>query len=527
MRVLVVDDDVMTVSLIRQTLSIAGYDVISAAHGEEALKILAKEPLRMVISDWRMPGMSGPELCRAVRGAKFSRYIYLILLTAFDGTQERIDGFSSGADDFVRKPFHPAELVARVRAGERVLNAERAELQAEITMRRHVERELVTQRQQLEQSNGELKKSNEKLSELYQTAQRFVDNVSHEFRTPLTVIKGYAEAVGEGMAGPVNQRQKEFLGYVVDRTRDLAQMVDDLLDTSKLRAGTLRVDRAPQTLEEILQPVRPILKAKAAMVKVEWVEDIADDLPVVIADAEKAGRVILNLAVNAIKFSPEGGRVTLWARRQREPGGGVEVGVTDHGPGISPESMAVVFDRFQQLSQGRNKNKGFGLGLNIARELVALNLGEIRVTSQLGQGSTFSFTLPPNDPDEVLRRYLAYLTTLTEVETSIGAMRIVQLAGAAVAEEVRKYFATTIRPSDLILQAPDGQSLLVIGCGSDVDAWVERLRREMESFTSRMGPSVILESVAIEALGQWHYPLAKDELWSNLMQCIHQENCHA
>jgi signal transduction histidine kinase len=465
MRVLVVDDEVTVVSLIRQTLSIAGYDVISAPNGAEALKILAKEPLRMVISDWRMPGMSGPELCRAVRGAKFSRYIYLILLTAFDGAQERIDGFSSGADDFVRKPFHPAELVARVRAGERVLNAERAELQAEITMRRHMERELVTQRQQLEQTNADLKKSNEKLSELYQTAQRFVDNVSHEFRTPLTVIKGYAEAVGDGMAGPVNQRQKEFLGYVVDRTRDLAQMVDDLLDTSKLRAGTLRVDRAPQTLEDILQPVRPILKAKAAMMKVAWEEDIDSDLPVVIADAEKVGRVLLNLAVNAIKFSPEGGRVTLWARRQQGPGGGngVEVGVTDHGPGISPENLAVVFDRFQQLGQGRNKNKGFGLGLNIARELVALNLGEICVTSQLGQGSTFSFTLPPNDPDEVLRRYLIYLQSLAEVETTIGAMRIVHLAGSEVPEDVRKYFATTIRPSDLILQTPDGRSLLVIG----------------------------------------------------------------
>jgi PAS domain S-box-containing protein len=153
----------------------------------------------------------------------------------------------------------------------------------------------------------QLERTNIKYAELYKTAQRFVEDVSHEFRTPLTVVKGYAEAIADGLAGPITGEQKEFLGYVSDRTRDLAQMVDDLLDSSKLRAGTMRIDRKPHRIEDILAHARLMIVSKAAANQITVVEDFASDLPEIYADAEKAGRVLVNFAVNEIKFSPTGG----------------------------------------------------------------------------------------------------------------------------------------------------------------------------------------------------------------------------
>ena len=249
----------------------------------------------------------------------------------------------------------------------------------------------------------QLERTNARYAELYKTAQRFVEDVSHEFRTPLTVVKGYAEAMADGLAGPITGEQKEFLGYVSDRTRNLAQMVDDLLDSSKLRAGTMRIDRKRHRVEEIIAHARMMIVAKAAANQIELIEDLDADLPDVYADAEKSGRVLVNFAVNAIKFSPPGGRITLWARHTAE--GGAEIGVTDQGPGISLEDQNLLFERFRQVGDTQNSSaKGFGLGLNIARDLVALNLGQIRVVSSPGQGSTFSFTLPPDEPPKILQR---------------------------------------------------------------------------------------------------------------------------
>ena len=135
-----------------------------------------------------------------------------------------------------------------------------------------------------------------------------------------------------------------------------------------LKARTLRVDRRAVTIEEIIDRVRPLITARALHRRAEVRESIGAGAEVVFADPEKASRVVLNLAVNAIKFSGEGAPVELWARSA--VGGGVEIGVTDHGPGLEPDDVAKVFDRFRQVGDvERASTRGFGLGLNIAKEL--------------------------------------------------------------------------------------------------------------------------------------------------------------
>jgi len=378
-------------------------------------------------------------------------------------------------------------------------------------------------RVRIERANRELERNNLRLADLYSTAQRFMDNVSHEFRTPLTVIKGYAEVMVEGVAGPVSGQQAEFLGFIVDRTRELAQMVEDLLDSSKLRAGTLRVDRRPASVHDIVAKVRPILMRMATAKNVRIAERLDEGLPEVFADAEKAGRVIINLVVNAVKFSPEASEVTIWARHA---GGGVEIGVSDHGPGIAAEDLGLIFQRFKQVGNTPIKNTdGIGLGLNIAEELVALNLGDIQVVSELGKGSTFSFTLPPNDPPEVLRRYLDYLAVAASLST-LAAIRVSCHLPDGISSEMRGFIASAINPLDLVLGFPDGCSLLIVGASADSKRFTERLRAAMESVCGRYGGPGCMEALQVEHLGAWHYPAEEQKAVERILQELSQEVLH-
>jgi signal transduction histidine kinase len=215
-----------------------------------------------------------------------------------------------------------------------------------------------------------LENRHRRLAKLYRSAHKFVDNVSHEFRTPLTVIKEYVSLIKDGIVGEVSEEQRKMLAVVEDRADDLNTMVDDMLDVSKLEAGMLGVYRKRCQAIDILARVRPALERKALTKGVRLESDIEANLPPLYCDAEKAGRVLVNLAVNAIKFCGQPGRVRIVCRKTRDASG-VEFDVSDNGPGISPENQRQLFQRFKQLSETvRSSTKGFGLGLSIAKELV-------------------------------------------------------------------------------------------------------------------------------------------------------------
>lgn len=355
----------------------------------------------------------------------------------------------------------------------------------------------------------ELEEKNRHLAELCETANRFVDNVSHEFRTPLTVIKGYSEVIENGLAGPITDEQRGFLWTILDRTRDLAQMVDDLLDTSKIRAGCLRVDRRAQRVSDILATHRPAIVQKAQTHKVNVRDEVSVDLPLVYADGEKVGRIILNLLVNAIKFSPEGAEVVIWARA--EPGGDIRVGVTDNGPGIAPENLSIIFERFKQVGDPqRSSTKGFGLGLNIARELVALNLGTMSVESTLGRGSTFSFTLPPNDQVAVAARFLDRLPEFNGNPTQVALLAVTAAADDDSRDLMRQFLSSHTYPMDLIFESTEAGALLLFGHCSDAEQWAQRLRTacaDASHWPHKAGPC----PPRIEVLGRWPYPSRNKE----------------
>jgi signal transduction histidine kinase len=220
----------------------------------------------------------------------------------------------------------------------------------------------------------------------------FLANMSHELRTPLNAIIGFSEVLAERMFGDVNDKQAEYLQDILASGRHLLSLINDILDLSKVEAGRLELEpgrfHLPTAVDQALTLVRERASRSGIGLEVRVDERVGE----IVGDERKVRQVILNLLSNAVKFTPEGGRVRVTAAAAE---GLVTIAVSDTGIGIAPEDQAAVFEEFRQVGRdGARKAEGTGLGLTLAKRFVELHGGQIGVRSRLGQGSTFTFTLP-------------------------------------------------------------------------------------------------------------------------------------
>lgn len=398
----------------------------------------------------------------------------------------------------------------------RLLGSQRALIEANADLERRVN----LRTEELHAANSELNVKNAELAQVTETALRFTDDVAHEFRTPLTVVMEFASIIADGLGGQVTDKQAEYLQFIIGASGDLANLVDDFLDSSKLRARTLRVDRRPHSVAEIIDSAWPMLESRAVGKKVSLKRRIDADAPAVFADIDKARRALVNLVVNAIKFSKSQGCVTIDAHRLGS--GGVQFSVIDEGPGMTPDEVSTLFDRFRQGQQGRHgQSKGFGLGLNIVRDLVAINFGTMDVKSTVGAGSTFSFALPPDDMQAVLEWYVRR-TAERDVQTVVTALKASHGGeGRADVEELQRFLASTIHSNDLQLNCDDGRSIIVIGECIEPDHWRDRLVRESDERRTleQGGPGPLV----VEHVGTWPIGLARDRLKAAVSTNHHME----
>lgn len=247
----------------------------------------------------------------------------------------------------------------------------------------------ITVRKQAEET---LKKANEELKKLDQIKSDFVSKVSHELRTPLTSIKNAVHLLASGKSGPINENQERFLLIAVRNIDRLAEMVNDILDLSKIEAGKMQYHFAELDLRPVIKHVISTFQPQAEAKTLKLNMDCPETLPTVHADQSRIEQVLCNLLSNAIKFTPAGGRVVLSGRGVREA---VEISVTDTGCGIAPEEHKPIFERFYQTENSLTHfSKGTGLGLSITKELIEAHNGKISVESEVGKGSRFSFWLP-------------------------------------------------------------------------------------------------------------------------------------
>ena len=470
-----------------------------------ALARLAKGGIDVALVDLSLPDSSGMKTFQAIRSA--APGVPVVVLTGLDDEQFVLEMLHQGAQDYLLKHEVEPKLLAR---------------SLRFAIERQRTADLETYVDKLADAQTLLKRKNRRLRKLYRTAQEFVDNVSHEFRTPLTVIKEYASLVKDGVVGVVSAEQKKMLTVVEDRADDMNTMVDDMLDISTLEAGLLVVHRKNCHVKDIVAYVRPALDRKAAVKGVELEFDVDPQLPPVFCDPEKAGRVIINLTTNAIKFCGQPGRVRLTCRP--EPGGaGVALSVSDNGNGINAENRQAIFLRFKQLGESvRSSTKGFGLGLNIAKELVELNLGHVTVESEIGYGSTFSFTLPPADPREVLRRYVTRMERHRNGSSQVALVQadVEESSSDTVTDGADAFLSCLLHSADLLFRVGPARWLAVLPIGeSEISAFRERFETEIGAENrNRFGEP--LPDIRLKVLGTWQVKGNHDEILNRLSAAI-------
>ena len=237
----------------------------------------------------------------------------------------------------------------------------------------------------------ELEVANRELAAASQHKSEFLANMSHELRTPLNAIIGFSEVLSERMFGDLNEKQEEYLKDIYASGTHLLSLINDILDLSKIEAGRMELELTDFHLPTALDSALTLVRERAGRRAIALHTNIDGQLGEIRADERKIRQVVLNLLSNAIKFTPEGGRIDV-AAVQRDAS--VEVSVSDTGVGIASEDQEAVFEEFRQVGTADRKAEGTGLGLTLCRKFIELHGGRIWAKSQVGVGSTFTFTIP-------------------------------------------------------------------------------------------------------------------------------------
>lgn len=519
MQIIIIDDDQEQADLLARALrkgennlEPSSYPRIIKIYTDpaEAVADMPVEGPGVILCDYSLSGSTGldwmPHLLRAGIGP-------VILMTSHGDERVASEAFRAGASDYLVK----MDIFQTPRVLNKAIRDATVHFKLE-QCNRDLSRKLKT-------ANHSLQLKNDRLRDLTETAHRFVEDVAHEFRTPLTVIKEFASIIQDGLGGDITEKQAEYLGHIETGAQNLAQMVDDFLDTSKLQAQLLRVDRKSHRFDDVYEAVRLVLHNRARAKHMTLTEDFADDLPAVYCDKEKVGRVLINLVINAIKFSPQGGRINVWAKP--EESGGIVVGVTDRGPGISEDDQAILCNRLSQTAAGRVAGiKGFGLGLNIARDLIQTNLGTLRIESKIGEGSTFAFTLPSDRIEHILD---CYAETVTRRDPAVAVTVLhatPPLHKPFDVERARLFLVCHGHSLDLILPAPDGQSVLLIGPTSEAHGWINAVQNNLKQAQTQLQTHSHELEMDLKWLGTWEHPKIKQALFDCLsVNSIRNQRC--
>ena len=238
----------------------------------------------------------------------------------------------------------------------------------------------------------------------------FLAKMSHELRTPLNSVIGFSEVLEDQSFGPLNDRQRRYVGNILTSGRHLLQLINDILDLSKVEAGRMELGLSEFDVGRALAEVRTIVGPLADEKRLKLDVDVEEGLPPLTADQQKFKQILYNLIYNAIKFTPQGGRIRVAARRGRDVGSGgageqLEVAVADTGIGIGPEDLTRIFGEFEQVASAQTgEQRGTGLGLALSRKLVELHGGRVWAESEAGKGSLFRFLLPLAHGRDILQK---------------------------------------------------------------------------------------------------------------------------
>jgi CheY-like chemotaxis protein len=403
-KVLAVDDSETYLQSVAETLRADGYEVVLARSGEEALELLAVQPVDCVLLDLVMPGLGGRETCRRLKNAPTMRDIPVVILSAVENREAMINGLSAGADDYIAKSSDFDLLRARVQAQirrkqfedenrlirEQLLRVELESMEARSAQKAAEARAALVE--ELKARTLELEAANRAADEANQAKSYFLANMSHEIRTPLNAILGMAQLL---LKGKLDSHQRDHIVKILRAGRHLLGIINDLLDFSKIEAGKLVIEKVDFDLDQMLEGITTLVAEKAAAKQLELLCTVDEAVPkMLVGDPLRLGQILINYANNAVKFT-EAGEVHILIEVAEETQDGVTLrcAVRDTGVGLSEEQVARLFKAFEQGDTSTTRRfGGTGLGLVISKRLAEMMGGSVGVESELGRGSTFWFT---------------------------------------------------------------------------------------------------------------------------------------
>ncbi|MCX7833545.1 MAG: hybrid sensor histidine kinase/response regulator [Ignavibacteria bacterium] len=360
--VLIVDDLPQNIEVLGNILSNRGVKIAIALNGQQAINIATKKKPDLILLDVAMPEMDGFEVCKILKENPETREIPIIFLTAKTETDDIVKGFEIGAVDYITKPFKTAELLARVRT--------------HLELKRS--RDLITQ--QIAQ-----------LEKLIEDKDKFISVISHDLRGPFTGFLGLTKFLSENIDSFTQEEIVEISKELHNSLLRQYQLLENLLEWSKIQIGKVKVKKEKIDVSEIVKNKIELFQTAAKSKNIELITKIPQNT-YAFADPIMIGSVIHNLISNAIKYTNEGGNVTIDILYKENY---LEITVSDSGIGISDENIKKLFHpEYSFSTPGTKMEKGTGLGLVIAKEMIELNDGKITVESKENVGTTFHLFLP-------------------------------------------------------------------------------------------------------------------------------------
>ena len=391
-RVLTIDDSPTYLEFLRGELEAEGYEVHQADTGKEGLRRLGFGGFDCVLVDRVMPGVDGMEVCRRInewRQATGSS-LAVLMLTGKEGTEDLTQALEAGADDFVGKSLERAVIRSRVRAllRRKFHEDEHRRLQEELRLKELEARQAETERaalearaslvDELEKTSAALRLSNEEL-------ERYAYAASHDLQEPLRILGNFCQLLERRCAGKLEPKAEQYLHYIVGAARRMRQLIDDLLELSRLaEPEEFRTVETGALLESVLERLAPKIEGARAAVAY-------GELPAVMGDEAQLARLFLSLIDNALEFRGENTPEIQVAAEEREDE--CVFSIRDNGIGFSPEYAEQIFVVFQRLGR-RKEHSGNGIGLALCKKIVRTHRGRIWVESEPGKGSTFHFSIP-------------------------------------------------------------------------------------------------------------------------------------
>lgn len=346
-KILIVDDAIDTVELLRKRFHSEGYDTSEAYNGEEGLQKVTEYNPDLIVLDVMMPKIDGYEVCQRLKADEKTKYIPVLMLTAKGEVEHKVKGLNIGADDYLAKPFDYKELSARIRSL----------LSIKATHEKKVE----------EEKSGAL--------------EQMMDQVAHEIRNPLTAIGGFARKVYGRL--PEGDPNKKYMHMIIEDVAVLESMIKQLIE---LKCISISI-KEPTNINVIIKDSLKLFEQECIQKAIHIETDLKDDLPMIVADKKLLKRAFCNIIKNSIEAMETGTKVLKITSGMSKDN--LEIQFSDTGIGISKEKIKNIFDPLVT-----SKVYGPGLGLTFALKIVQDHKGTISVESEQGKGSTFRISLP-------------------------------------------------------------------------------------------------------------------------------------